>query len=217
MSEPFSEARPLGTLEIEAESREDALAQGLTRLGLQEEDVEVETVESRRGLLGFLGRSPIRLRIHFNDLALRLAAARETLEQLIGRMGLEAPIEADLRDGAVHLNIRGRQLGILIGRRGETLDALECLVERMVNRPPHERIRIHLDAEGYRERTAENLRDMATRLARKAVRTGRPVTCRPMNARDRRLVHTAVRDIAGVETFSEGEGSFRRVVISPAP
>ena len=107
-------------------------------------------------------------------------------------------------------------MSLLIGRRGETLDALEYLVDQIANRPPHERIRIVLDAEGYRERTAERLREMALRLAEKAARTGERIPCRPMNARDRRVVHLALRDEAGVETFSEGEGAFRRVVISPA-
>ena len=207
----------MGTIEVEGESREDALAQGLARLGLREADVDIETVDSGKWFLGILGRSPVRLRIHYTEGADRLDAARETLEHLLAGMGFEAPINARLLEGEARLEITGEELGLLIGRRGETLDALEYLVDRIVNRPPHERIRIILDAEGYRERTAEQLREMALRLSEKAARTGERIPCRPMNARDRRVIHLALRDEAGVETFSEGEGAFRCVVISPAP
>ena len=207
----------MGTIEVEGESREDALAQGLAQLGLREADVDIETVDSGKRFLWILGRSPVRLRIHYTEGADRLDAARETLEHLLAGMGFEASINARLLEGEARLEITGEELGLLIGRRGETLDALEYLVDRVVNRPPHERIRITLDAEGYRERTAEQLREMALRLAEKAARTGERIPCRPMNARDRRVIHLALRDEAGVETFSEGEGAFRRVVISPAP
>ncbi len=207
----------MGTIEVEGESREDALAQGLARLGLREADVDIETVDSGKWFLGILGRSPVRLRIHYTEGADRLDAARKTLEHLLAGMGFEASVNARLLEGEARLEITGEELGLLIGRRGETLDALEYLVDRIVNRPPHERIRIILDAEGYRERTAEQLREMALRLAEKAARTGERIPCRPMNARDRRVIHLALRDEAGVETFSEGEGAFRRVVISPAP
>ena len=207
----------MGTIEVEGESREDALAQGLARLGLREADVDIETVDSGKWFLGILGRSPVRLRIHYTEGADRLDAAGKTLEHLLAGMGFEASINARLLEGEARLEITGEELGLLIGRRGETLDALEYLVDRIVNRPPHERIRIILDAEGYRERTAEQLREMALRLAEKAARTGERIPCRPMNARDRRVIHLALRDEAGVETFSEGEGAFRRVVISPAP
>ena len=207
----------MGTIEVEGESREDALAQGLAQLGLREADVDIETVDSGKRFLWILGRSPVRLRIHYTEGADRLDAARETLEHLLAGMGFEALINARLLEGEARLEITGEELGLLIGRRGETLDALEYLVDRVVNRPPHERIRITLDAEGYRERTAEQLREMALRLSEKAARTGERIPCRPMNARDRRVIHLALRDEAGVETFSEGEGAFRRVVISPAP
>ncbi|MFQ5691621.1 MAG: RNA-binding cell elongation regulator Jag/EloR [Nitrospinota bacterium] len=205
----------MGTLEIEGGSREEALSQGLARLGLGEEDVEVEELGGGKRLLGLLGRSAVRLRIHFEDGAERLAAARETLEAIVSAMGIETAVEARFHEGAAHLDIQSEQVGLLIGRRGETLDALEYLVDRIVNRPPNDRVRIVLDAEGYRDRNAEKLRDLAARLAERARRTGRRVACKPMNARDRRLVHMALREMDGVETFSEGEGSFRRVIISP--
>ena len=205
----------MGSIEIEGETCEEALAKGLEQLGLSEGDVDVEKIESNRKVLGILGRSGVRLRLHYADSLARLCAAREALNRLIGGMGFEASVDAKLDDDDAHLNIRGEHLGFLIGRRGETLDALEYLVDRIVNRPPHERIRILLDAEGYRERSAEQVRALAYRLARKAKRQREPVSCRPMNSRDRRIVHMALRDDEEVETHSEGEGGFRRVVISP--
>jgi spoIIIJ-associated protein len=235
----------MGTLEVEGNTKEGALAQGLAQLGLKETDVEVETVKVGKGILDFLSRSPVRLRIHFKDedlppppaaepppvsapsgLADGLpleegsegdgpTAAREALERLIGGMGFEATVEAQLLEGTAHLEIQSDSVSLLIGKRGETLDALEYLVERMVNRPPRPRLRVVVDAEGYRERAAEKIRDMARRLAERASETGEPAVCRPMNSRDRRIIHMALRDFEGVETSSQGEGAFRRVVISP--
>lgn len=204
----------MGTFEIEGEGREAALAEALARLGLGEAEVDVETVEGGEGLLG---PSPVRLRIRFDDGLLRARAAREALEELIRRMGMQASADLEFREGVARLDIRSGQAGLLIGRRGETLDALEHLVDRIVNRPPHERIRVVLDGEGYRGRAEERLRDLAVQMADKAKRTGQAVACKPMSARDRRIIHMALREDAEVETLSEGEGAFRRVVISPKP
>ena len=147
------------------------------------------------------------------------AKAREVLEVLMAAL-VDSPRIEQLPDpddsATVRFTLSGSGSGLLIGRRGQTLDALEHLVGRIVSRDEWEHgVRIALDAEGYRQRHQESLEDLARRLADKARATGRPVTMSPMSARDRRVIHLAVEREAGVTTCSEGEGLFRRVVITP--
>ena len=143
-----------GSLDVEGRTHEEALAKGLKQLGVNENSVDVKVIDSGRKFLGVIRRSGVRLRLHCHGSPNRQDAAREVLGQMIEKMGFAASVEANLEGEDVHLNIRGESLGFLIGRRGETLDALEYLVSRIVNRPLKERIRVHLDADGYRERSA---------------------------------------------------------------
>jgi spoIIIJ-associated protein len=148
-----------------------------------------------------------------------VAKAREVLEVLLGAL-VESPRIEEMPDddhsGTIRFTLSGPGSGLVIGRRGQTLDALEHLVGRIVSRDESEHgMRIALDAEGYRQRHQESLEDLARRLADKARTTGRPVTLNPMSPRDRRVVHLAVESEPGVSTCSEGEGLYRRVVITP--
>lgn len=113
--------------------------------------------------------------------------------------------------------ISGAESANVIGRHGETLDALEHLLNRIVAGSPGIPGRVSVDVEGYRARRRESLEELARRLADKAVGTGRPVALHPMSPRDRRVVHLALAGSATVSTRSEGEGHYRRVVIEPAP
>jgi spoIIIJ-associated protein len=113
------------------------------------------------------------------------------------------------------MTVSGENMGVIIGRRGETLDALQYLTNLVVNRKMHERKRIILDAEGYRERRAETLEKLARRLADKVKRTGQRVFLEPMNPQERRIIHTALQNDIYVTTLSEGDEPFRKVVIKP--
>lgn len=135
------------------------------------------------------------------------------LQELVRRMGIEARVET-AADG--RLMISGDTSGILIGRRGQTLDALEYLINRIASRDEEKPGRIVVDTENYRERRRQSLEAMAKRLADRARRRGRPVTLSPMSPRDRRVVHLALQGDASLTTRSTGEGFFRRLVIVPA-
>ncbi len=111
--------------------------------------------------------------------------------------------------------IVGEGAGIVIGRYGQTLDAVEYLLNRIASHETEAPVRIAIDVEGYRERRQESLEHTARRAAEKARHTGRPVTLNPMSPRDRRIVHVALSDERGVTTRSQGEGSYRRVVVVP--
>jgi spoIIIJ-associated protein len=148
-----------------------------------------------------------------------LAKTREdaatALRDILDRMGIEAEVSAFDDGERVILDAHGAESGLVIGKKGATLDALQYLVNRIVFKVPGERPLVVVDAEGYRGRREDTLVDLAKRLAEKAERSGRPVPAEPMSAHDRRVVHQALADHPGVSTESEGEGPSRRVVIFP--
>lgn len=146
----------------------------------------------------------------------RVARARSFLTGVLERMEVDAGLESRIdEDGTVHINIVGEDLGLVIGRRGQTLDALQFLVNQVANRGDGRRVRIVLDVEGYRARRAEALTALARRTAARVRRQGRKVALEPMNALERRVVHLALAAEKGVETYSEGEEPHRRVIIAP--
>ena len=141
--------------------------------------------------------------------------AGDVLRDILDKMGIEAEVSAFDDGERVILDAHGAESGLVIGKKGATLDALQYLVNRIVFKQPGERPLVVVDAEGYRGRREDSLVDLAKRLAEKAQRSGRPVPVEPMSPHDRRIVHMALADHPGVTTESEGEGSARRVVIFP--
>jgi spoIIIJ-associated protein len=146
--------------------------------------------------------------------------AADTLRKLLTTMGLEAEVVATEDEERVTLEVRGPETGLVIGKKGQTLDALQYLVNKIVSRglsePGSEGGKpINVDAEGYRSRRAESLVELAHRLAEKARRTGKPVAADPMSPADRRVIHVALAGQPGLTTRSEGEGIYRHLVIIP--
>jgi spoIIIJ-associated protein len=145
-----------------------------------------------------------------------IESARLALLEILQHLGVGTAVEIDRQDDDVcTFRVPGSDAGIVIGRHGQTLDAIEYLVNRIASQGRMTSTRIVLDVEGYRERRQESVEQMARRAADKARHSGRPVTMAPMSARDRRTVHVTLSDERGVATRSQGEGSFRRVVVVP--
>ncbi len=143
--------------------------------------------------------------------------ALEALEKLLGLAGLEATVTARLEGERILLEVEGPDSGLVIGKQGATLEALQFLVNKVVYRDAMGPAPILGDAEGYRGRRADSLRSLARRLAEDAKRSGRRIYMAPMSASDRRVVHMQIAEIPGVSTQSEGEGMQRRLVIIPDP
>src|SRR6202142_3698131 len=142
-------------------------------------------------------------------------AAAKALRDILERMGIEAEVSAFDDGERIFLDAHGAESGLIIGKKGATLDALQYIVNRIVSKKPNDGPGVVVDAEGYRGRREDSLADLARRLAEKAVKTGRPVPVEPMSAHDRKVVHTTLAEHPGVRTESEGEGPGRRVVIFP--
>ncbi|MEW6349100.1 MAG: RNA-binding cell elongation regulator Jag/EloR [Thermodesulfobacteriota bacterium] len=147
----------------------------------------------------------------------RIAEAKSALEEILRRMEIEALVNASVVDGAIYLDIKGDGSGLLIGKKGQTLDALQYLVSKIVNREngPKERVEVIVDTENYRLRKRENLRDIATRMSQRAKKTLKPVSLSPMPANERRIVHMILAEDREVYTKSYGEGPMRRIIVYP--
>ena len=148
------------------------------------------------------------------------ARAREVLGEILAKMGIDANVELVEEEQRITLDVKGREAGLVIGKKGQTLEALQFLVQKIAHRgrEGEEGLKaIVVDAEGYRARREGSLVEMATRLGEKARATGRTITVNPMSPHDRRIIHITLDKVPGVTTRSEGEGVFRRLLIIPAP
>jgi spoIIIJ-associated protein len=143
-------------------------------------------------------------------------ALQELLEEVVDALGLEVEIDVEQREDVLSGRVRGADVGLFIGRHGQTIDAVQHLAQRIVFPDGPGETRVVIDADGYRDRRAELLRDDADAAADEALRTGRAVDFDPLPSWERRIVHEYLRDRTGVETHSEGEEPQRYVVVSPA-
>ena len=200
-------------LEAAGKTFNEALTAGLAQMGLDLDQVDYEILdEGAKGFLG-IGVRPVRIRLTQKDSpAIR---AEEFLSQVTRLIGLDVSFETEQEEEALKINMVGENQGILIGHRGETLDALQYLCSLRVNKDRDEYIRVTLDTENYRERRKATLENLAKNIASKVKRTKRPVALEPMNPYERRIMHSALQGNEQVTTHSEGEEPNRRVVIVP--
>ncbi len=227
------------SLEVIAPSVEEAIAQGAEELGLPEEELEVEVLdEGSKGFLG-LGTRQVRVRLTVrieeppketpqdeepremdDEEAVRIA--HETVEELLNRMGIRAKVasqwgelEPPGRIRPLLIDIRGDDLSILIGRRGEALSALQYITRLIVGKELKRPVAVVIDIEGYRARREGQLRRLARKIAEQAVETSRTMSLEPMPANERRIIHVELKDNLKVETLSIGEGNRRKVTVIP--
>ncbi|CCO08320.1 RNA-binding cell elongation regulator Jag/EloR [Desulforamulus hydrothermalis] len=193
---------------------DEAIEHGLQEFGVLRDEVIIEVLEEpSKGLFGIIGSRPARVRLTLKD---NPARRTDRLLKDIFR-AMEIPVEMDIqeREQVLQVSLQGPDLGVLIGRRGETLDALQYLVNLAVNKNQEQKRKVILDVEGYRRRREETLQKLAMRLADKAKMRGRSVVLEPMNSQERRIIHTALQGRDDIYTFSEGEEPFRKIIISP--
>ena len=223
------------TLEMTGRTEDEALAAALAELGMDRDDVSVEIVErAKSGFLG-IGASPAVIRVSYEaedepqavpelsaqepvvnaDEPAEYAAIRKFLSGLLEKMGVKAEISISLRDnGGINVNLSGNSMGAIIGRRGETLDAIQHLTNYVVNRGSDKHLHISVDAESYRSKREDSLTHLAEKMAEKAIKYKRSMALEPMNSYERHVIHTALQNYEGVTTSSTGVEPNRRVVVS---
>lgn len=151
-----------------------------------------------------------------DELAHVQALAEEFLYKLLKEMNIEATVKSEVvNNNRLSIGLEGKSMGVIIGKRGETLDAIQYIVNIVANKGRTEYVKIMLDTENYRARREETLKKLAYKLSKKAQQSKKPIILEPMNPYDRRIIHSALQDSKIVKTHSEGKEPFRRVVITP--
>ena len=201
------------SIEIEGKTVEDALNQALEKLGTEENMINVEILEQgSKGLFNVIGVKPAKIKVSLKyDY---IEEARNFLANILKAMKIDAEINIEEDDDTLHINLNGKNIGLLIGYRGETLDSIQYLVSLVVNKVhelPHKRV--ILDTENYRSKREETLKGVAVKTANRVIKTKKSFKLEPMNPYERRIIHSALQANAFVITHSEGEEPFRRVVI----
>ena len=207
--------------EFEGKTTEEAMEEASRQLNLPAEELNFDILEpGSAGIFGLVGGKKAKIRVTVEgpepaDEERGLEIAKETLENILIRIPVEATVEAHQMDGKLILNIEGDRSGLLIGRKGKTLDALQFIVNKIVNKALEKRVNIVVDSENYRERRKESLVQLAHKMGDKAKRIRKPVATNPLNPHDRRIVHLALKEDEGLDTRSRGEGLLKKVVIIP--
>jgi spoIIIJ-associated protein len=204
-------------LEFEGKTTEEAIESASAHFQVTPEQLEIEIVSvGSPGIFGLGGRkAKIRAAMHEEAEDDLLPLAREILEQLLMKMQEPGRVTATHEEDRISLIIESEDAGLLIGKQGQTLDALQYLVTKMVAKQTRRKVRVAIDVEDYRARHNESLTLMAKKYGEKAKRSGKSVTLNPMNPYDRRIVHMALQADRDLKTVSRGEGLYKKVVISP--
>lgn len=197
-----------------ARTKDEAIAEALHELNVTIDQVSIEVLEeSSKGILGLWGAKTAKVEVTVKEDISQTAAL--FLREMLVNMGIFAQVEIFRRNDATALNINGKNLGVLIGKRGQTLDAIQYLVNLAVNKNSIEKGRIIVDVENYRRRREETLRKLAINIASKVKTNGKKEVLEPMTPHERRIIHATLQNFKEVFTYSEGEDPYRHVVISP--
>ena len=201
-------------IEVSAKTVDDAITEASIKLGTTSDKIEVEVIE--KGSTGFLGIKSKPAIIKARKKNDTVDNIREFLENVFSAMNMEVTIDIKKAedDKVYEVELSGKEMGLLIGKRGQTLDSLQYLTNLAVNKHSDGYIKVKLDTEDYRQRRKDTLENLAKNIAYKVKRTKRPVSLEPMNPFERRIIHSALQGDRYVETHSEGEEPFRHVVVT---
>lgn len=209
-------------IEVSAKTLNDAVIEACQKLGVTSDKLEYEVIEE--GSAGFLGigskpaKIKAREKIEVVEDPVKNAEdlAKDFLKGVFVAMNIPVVVDVkyDEENRNMDIDLSGDEMGILIGKRGQTLDSIQYLVSLVVNKESEEYIRVKVDTENYRERRKETLENLAKNIAYKVKRTKRPVSLEPMNPYERRIIHSALQNDKYVTTHSEGEEPYRRVVVT---
>lgn len=219
------------SIEIEGKTIEEAINKACAELKANREDLEIEVLSNgSSGFLGLVGAKKAQIRASLKASSeqkpqveqsapapehLLAEKAHKTLKDILSLLGMEAQIEIKEKPEHILLSFKGDGSGLLIGRKGQTLEALEYLVNKIVHKGAEGKKKIVVDTENYHARREATLIKMARRLGEKAKRLGKPVTMSPLSAHDRRIIHQALQNDKNLRTHSKGTGLYRQIVITP--
>jgi len=225
-------------VEKTAKTVEEAVQSALEELETEKDNVDIEILEQpTKGIFGILGSKNAKVRvtlkekktaeksvkkeienkeIRITEYTLEKERARKFLRDVLEAMDIKAEIRVKDINESLYINLSGPKMGMIIGRRGQTLDSLQYLVSLVVNKDKERDsfVKVILDTEDYRRKREETLQRLAKRLADRARKTGKNIELEPMNPYERRIIHSTLQEVEGITTFSEGEEPYRKVIIS---
>jgi spoIIIJ-associated protein len=207
--------------EFEGKTTQEAIEKASRELNLPPEELDIDIIEpGSAGIFGLVGTKKTRIRVNSkdtesNDELIEIEKAKEILEGILAFLPVETTVKGEKTDEKISLNIEGDTSGLLIGRRGETLDALQHIVNKSLNKTMEKKVRVVVDSENYRQRRVDSLTQLALKIGDKAKELKKPCTTGLLNPHDRRIVHLTLKDDEDVETRSHGEGIFKKIVVVP--
>lgn len=206
----------MDAIEGKGSNVDEAISNALDEIGAADKnDVDIEIIEEgKKGLLG-IGSKEAVVKVSKRVSGELLDDIKDFASQIMQIMGFAAEVDIQSEEDGIYVDVSGRELAILIGRRGETLKALQTIISAFCSHKAEQKVNIILDIEGYLRRRNRKLEEMAIRTAEKAITTGKTVTMIPMSAAERRIVHMTIGEINDVTTASEGEEPYRQVMVIP--
>lgn len=200
-------------MEVTSQSEDEAIEKALVELGMNRKDVEIEVVEKKRqGLLSLNKEYKIKISANKNKLK---EALEEFIKNILNKMELVGTVAVSYEDNLYNAEIDGEDLGLLIGKHGETIQALQNICFAYLSKVAQEKIAIDLDVGGYFKKRQLKLTEIANNMADKVAASGKSIALKPMPAKERRIIHLALKDSKDVVTASEGEEPYRQVLIIP--
>ena len=200
--------------EFSAKTSDEALTNALIQMETTSDQIEYEIIEEEKsGILGLFSK-PAKIRVRKKESM--EGSVRNFLDRVFGAMNLvvDVIIDFDQDENIMNIELKGSEMGMLIGKRGQTLDALQYLTSLVANKKSENYVKIKMDTENYRQRRRETIENLAKNVARKVKKTGRPAFLEPMNPYERRIIHTTLQGDKYVDTHSEGEEPMRKVVVT---
>ncbi len=204
-------------VEISAKTVNEAITEACRKLSVTSDRLDYQVIEE--GSSGFLGigsrPAVIRAAAKIEEVSAE-AAAKNFLNDVFTAMNMDVVVDVNYNEEekSMDINLSGEEMGVLIGKRGQTLDSLQYLVSLVVNKEMEEYIRVKVDTENYRQRRKETLENLAKNIAYKVKKTRRPVSLEPMNPYERRIIHSTLQNDRYISTHSEGDEPYRRVVVT---
>lgn len=209
----------MNVLEVEGKTIDDATKKALAELGINNtSSIKIEVIdEGKSGIFGFGVSRQAKIRVFYSDTETEIVtSAKEILTNILNKMGIDVKI-TDVKEGSnrIYIEMESVQSGLIIGKQGKTLEALQFLLNLVIINKTKSDKKIILNIESYREKREKALRRLSKDIAHKVIRTGKPWTLEPMNPFERRLIHLTLQNDSRVSTKSEGEGIYRKVKVSP--
>ncbi len=200
-------------LEVSAKTVEEAVSIAIAKLGVEKERLDIEVLEQPvKGLFGLIGTKGAKIKAVVK--MSRSDKAHDFLVKLLEEMKVDASVVVTEDETAISAKIEGNQVGVLIGHRGETLDAIQYLTGLVVNKDTEEHKRVSVDTQDYRIKREKTLINLAERLAKNVFRTKKDISLEPMNPYERRIIHATLQDNQYVRTYSRGDEPYRRVILT---